>query len=364
MLPYLCFFLLGLINFTFYENIKKRNEAGSCFFLVLSIINLIFFSSLRSASVGTDTRTYLAFWNSNVSFSALLAKTTFFSEFGFELFSYLTKYLSAELFDGSKIPFLMFISSIVLILTYSSIIKYSENKTLSLFCFLMLGFYTFHFNGARQAIAIAIFLFSLRYVLNSNPKKYFACLFVGFLFHKSILICMPFYYFFRQPLSIRMVLFIVLSSVVMALSVNVLVDFASGFDRRYSGYASRDFEGGGVVSTIFYIVMLFWLYFVKKSNNIDNKLYDISLLSMLIVSCIGALSVALSLDPSGILRLSAYFSQFLIFALPISIYSFKDTRERLLVLLLSIIFMIMYFYLTTTSFSNLAPYRFGFDMYF
>lgn len=358
MLPYFYCFSFGLINFFVYDQAKRYHKSGH-FFLLLSFLIFILFASLRSTSVGTDTSTYLYFWNLITDFSVLVENATLFSEFGFGLLSYLTKYISTEFFNDSHIPFLISISSIVLILTYSSIVKYSEYKVLSLFCFLMLGFYTYHFNGARQAIAIAIFLYSLRYILQSDAKKYLACLAVGFLFHKSILICLPFYYFFRQPLTARMVTLIVLSSTIIAFSITSLVDFASGFDQRYSNYASGDFDGGGLVSSVFYIAMLFWLYFIRNINNINNTLYDISILSILIVSCISAVSLILSLDPSGILRLTTYFSQMLIIAIPISIYSFKDKRYRLLVMLLSVILMALYFYLTTSRFSNLSPYSFS-----
>lgn len=338
---------------------KRDNKVGYSLFLFLSFVSLLLFSSLRSVLVGTDTRAYIFFWNSNDNFSALIDKATLFSEFGFELLSYLTKYISNEYFDDSAVPFFMFISLLVLVLTYSSILKYSQHRVLCLFCFLMLGFYTFHFNGARQAIAIAIFLFSLRYILSANLKKYLLCLFIGFLFHKSILICLPFYYFFRQPLTLRMVSMIVFISVVMAFFITYLVDVAAEFDQRYSSYADNDFEGGGLISTVFYITMLLWLFFIKKVNKVNNKYYDISLLSMLIVSCVAAISTSLNLNPSGIFRLAGYFSQFLIIGIPISIYSFNVGRTRLFIMALTIILMLLYFYFTTTRFSNLAPYHFN-----
>lgn len=364
MLPYLYVLSFSFLTFFIYDKIKKNNQIGYCFFVFISFLSLLLLSSFRAYTVGSDTQTYLYFWNNNNDFSLLLDKSTLFSEFGFELISYLTNYISSQFFGGSNIPFFMFISSLVLILTYSSIIKYSQYKVLSLFCFLTLGFYTFHFNGARQAIAIAIFLFSLRYILSANLKKYLLCIFFGFLFHKSILICLPFYYFFRQPLTVKMVSIIIFSSVLMAFSITALVDFAAEFDQRYSGYAENDYESGGLVNAVFYITMLLWLFFIKRINKVNNIYYDISLLSMLIVSCVAVVSITLNLNPSGILRLVSYFSQFLIIAIPISLYSFKVGVERLLVTIVAIIFMFLYFYFTTTNFSNLTPYQFNQDLSF
>lgn len=365
MLPYLLVFLFSLINLIIYDTLKRENQYGQQFFLFLSFFSLILLSSLRDPSVGTDTYTYLLIWgNSPSELSDLIEQSTLFNEPAFYLLSYLTKYISVEFFNGSNIPFFMCIAFIVLVLSYSSIIQYSQFIVFSLFLFLMLGFYTFHFNGVRQSITIAIFIYSIRFIINGNFQRYLVCILIGFLIHKSMLICLPFYYFFRQPLTVRIVALTVFSSCLIAFSIQTLVEYASAIDQRYSTYANSDYGGGGLITTLFNNAMFFWLFFVKRANKIESKLYDISILSMLIASCLGIISVILSLNPSGILRLTVYFSQFLIFALPISIYSFKYRLERILVMLLSIFFMFAYFYITTKNFSGLTPYKFSLDSLF
>ena len=56
-----------------------------------------------------------------------------------------------------------------------------------------LYFYTF--NGVRQALAVAIFFYSIKYVTNRDIIKYLFFVFISFLFHKSILFFLPLWWF-------------------------------------------------------------------------------------------------------------------------------------------------------------------------
>lgn len=354
MYPYYIIFSLSLAFFAISQTLVRNGRVGSRFFLLTSIILLICLAAYRGQWVGTDTSTYLSFWDKfqNVDFQF---ENWLFSEPLFVLLQNITRYIADETFLGQEV-FLGAISTLVCCLTFAAIKQNSVNKTLSFFVFLFLGFYTFHFNGARQAIAIALFLYSIKYILNGNAKKYALIVFVGFLFHKTMLITIPFYFLFRRDFTPKVVLLIVLFTFAATYSITSVVEYASEYDERYRGYANSDFDGGGVVSVMFYTVILLWLYLVGKLNRINSKLYNISLLSMFISVSIGWLSVGLSLNPSGVLRLAYYFTQFMIFALPMSILSFHSKSTRNVLLSLFILCSLCYFYFTTTSFSGLAPY--------
>ncbi|WMS94899.1 EpsG family protein [Pseudoalteromonas sp. HL-AS2] len=343
--------------FYFYEVLCKKEAVGYRYFLFLSLCLLVLLSALRAYNVGTDTGSYLFIWrNGPDELSELFLKNNFFSEPAYALLSFFTKKVSYTFFSQSQIFHLFSISFLVCLFYYSTICKYANYKLFSFVFFFLLGFYTFHFNGARQAIAIALFLYSIKYVLNGNLLKYLAVVLFGFLVHKTMLICLPLYFIFRKELNAKQLILVVVCAVVVALSVTSLVDFASQYDQRYQSYAKSDFEGGGVVAVLFNTSLLMWLWVSKRLNTINDKLYDISLLSMLIAVCIGWVSIILSLNPSGILRLSVYFTQFSIFSLPMSVLYFKNASTRSFVLLSVLIVAVLYFYLTTVNFSGLYPY--------
>ena len=241
MYPYYIIFSLSLSFFAISQTLVRNGRVGSRFFLVTSIILLICLAAYRGQWVGTDTTTYLGFWNNlqNVDFQF---ENWLFSEPLFVLLQNITRYIADKTFLGQEV-FLGAISTLVCCLTFAAIKQNSVNKTLSIFVFLFLGFYTFHFNGARQAIAIALFLYSIKYILNGNVKKYALVVLVGFLFHKTMLITIPFYFLFRRDFTPKVVLLIVLFTFAATYSITSVVEYASEYDERYRGYANSDFDG-------------------------------------------------------------------------------------------------------------------------
>ena len=362
MYPYFLVFSLTLIFIYLSQIAAKKGVLGERLFIFIGTSLLVCLAAFRHQWVGTDTGTYLWFWN-NLQPLNDQGADWLYSEPLFGLLQQLTRFIADDSFLGHEV-FLGAISALVCTLTLSSIMQLSKNKVLSVFIFLFLGFYLYHFNGARQAIAMAFFLYSIKYILNGNIKKYVLIVFVGFLFHKTMLITAPFYFLFRRDFTPKIVMIIVFSTIVAAFSMSSLVEFATEFDSRYKNYASSDFAGGGLIQVLFFSVIMFWLYASKKSQRINDKMYDICLLSMLISVCIGWLSIILSLNPSGILRLTGYFTQLMIFALPMSVFAYPAGTIRGVVMSMLLFFSIFYFYLTTTYFSGLAPYRLGIEFPF
>ena len=362
MIPYLFVLMASVLSLSVALWLKENKQTGSSLFYFFALLPLVALAAFRGQWVGTDTFTYLGFWK-NFSTNYYEMSNLLFSEPLFIVLQHVTRFLADNTFFGQEV-FLGAISLIVCGLTFSTILTNSMHKVMSWTFFILLGLYTFHFIGARQAISVALFLYSTKYILNGNLLKYLALVLIGFLVHKTMLICLPLYFIFRKELNAKQLILVVVCAVVVALSVTSLVDFASQYDQRYQSYAKSDFEGGGVVAVLFNTSLLMWLWVSKRLNTINDKLYDISLLSMLIAVCIGWVSVILSLNPSGILRLSVYFTQFSIFSLPLSIIYYKNSTTRGFVLICVLAVASLYFYLTTTSFSGLTPYNSTFNLLF
>lgn len=360
MFPYFLVLVISISSLAVAQCLKDNRQPGANLFYFFSVLPLVVLAAFRAEWVGTDTYTYLWFWNTFTT-AYYDRSGLIFSEPLFAFLQQMTRFLADNTFFSQEV-FLGAISLIVCTLSFSAIRMHSAHKVMAWALFILLGFYTFHFNGARQAIAIALFLYSTKYILNGNLFKYLTLVFIGFLVHKTMLICLPLYFIFRKELNAKQVILVVIGAVVVALSITSLVDFASQYDQRYQTYAKSDSEGGGLVVALFNTSLLMWLWMSKRLNAIDDKLYDISLLAMLIAVCIGWVSIILSLNPSGILRLSLYFTQFSIFSIPMSIAYFKNSTTRGFVLLCVLTVAMLYFYLTTTSFSGLVPYKLGADL--
>ncbi|MBO0472990.1 transmembrane protein EpsG [Enterococcus sp. DIV0840] len=74
---------------------------------------------------------------------------------------------------------------IIFLFILMSILRDSKNYWLSIIVLFGTGFFNYSMNIMRQSIAIAIFLFSIHYLLKRENKKYILCIIIAMLFHKT-----------------------------------------------------------------------------------------------------------------------------------------------------------------------------------
>lgn len=324
------------------------------FFSFLCQLVLIVFSSFRSTSVGTDTWLYALDFKNALQDVFTLEDFSFFSEFGY----YGLKLIVSSLSDNFNV-FLFFVASIIVFLYINTINELSSRGILSLSVFLFLGFYTFHFNALRQGIAAAILFFSIRYILRVEFNKYALCIFVGFLFHKSLIICLPVYFICRSELNFKKIFWIFFFLFMAGLFSNELVGYTSlNIDARYSGFGDAREDRSGFITSIFNFLLFLTCYIVYFKWNIkDDILYRVGLNMMLIGSLIGLISAILKLDPNGIPRLSVYFMQLSVFVIPSTVSIIRKENQTIAVILIVVVFL-FYSHLTFNRFANLIPFHF------
>ena len=112
---------------------------------------------------------------------------------------------------------------------------------------------------------------------------------------------------------------------------------------------------------MFNILLFGWFIVCRNANHVilGTRTFDTLLTLYLMGVLISLLSIVLKVDPSGFLRMSLYFIQMNIFLLPMTICSFRDTNTRIILMIAGSLLMTLYFYMTTSAFSNLTPYRFN-----
>ena len=353
MLPYLVTILLSVG--IFYVGFRyKFDEAALKISYMLAAVPLIVLTGFKYIKVGTDTGSYVFYFNKIHTFADVLSLASSHGEFGFWFLNYIGRLIT----DDYYIVFLL--SSLIITPCYFYALKRFNLQTASLICLLLIGPYFFQLNGTRQAIAIAIFSISVLFILEQKPLAFFISIFIGFCFHKSMVICLPLYFIFKGEIKPRKVAVILVVFVLLLLSFQKFVSIAASVDSRYSTYGDqKDTYGGAVVS----LVNLLWLgWFVLcrfwHKSLLATRAFHVLLTLYLLGVLVGMLSLILKIDPSGFLRMSIYFIQLNVFLIPMTILSFRDPSTRYLVMVGLIAFMFMYFYLTTSAFSNLVPYRF------
>ncbi|RCV91012.1 EpsG family protein [Billgrantia montanilacus] len=347
MIPYL--FLLFFVVFVATLGRKYGSVGVRRLSLVFVAAFLIFFAGFRDRTVGTDTGNYVA-WLLRVT--SIEEALIFPIEIGY---SFLVL-LSSSLSDSYAV--LLTLTACLVVGCYAvTIVRLVKVYEFSLFVFITLGVYTFFFNGARQGIAAALCFLALPWLLNRRAIPYFFFVFAATLFHKTAIIAAPLYFIARSHIGLREIFSVMFGVVTLSVFLSSLTEFAAFFiDERFASYGQSG-VGGGHVQLAFLSVQGILLLLFKNQIE-ENKVWYCRLLNIYFIGLIPAIaSVVSSANPSGILRLATYFSHTSILLWPMVFVSFKRVTDRRIFLLGFSSFALLYFVLTTTSFSGLSPYQ-------
>jgi len=160
---------------------------------------------------GTDWRVYEE-WYYNIDFNRLFFD--YYAEPGYYLYMLLFKSLGIEFW-----PFFIMTKTIVFIVIYKTIFDYcKESGYLTLMYFLpWFGMYLLIDNPMRNCIAIAIFIYSVRYVVEHKFWKFMFCMLLATSFHISSFVILLTYPLLNRNISNWFyVLFFVLINVFFA----------------------------------------------------------------------------------------------------------------------------------------------------
>ena len=337
MFPYLL--IISFIIFWIFLEQKAFNRKS----FWLPLVVLVLFFTIRSNRVGTDTQVYT--YNFDNSLDVKYFDFNENVELGYQLLEYSILRFTDNYF------WLFFISGLVVVYLYLEVIrKYSVNYLLSVFLFITLGVYTFFFNGLRQGIAMAIFTFSLPYLLERKIILYIlVCLFAS-LFHITALFMIPFY--FLVNLRIKPIYKILITFLGSLLLSRLLVTYIASTNDRYEGYTEVSESSGGILILLFYFLILLFIYFIANIYKVRDEQFK-KLFTFYGVGLVFVIPLALlGTNPSGPQRLLYYFTWTLVLILPIIFNKINNTY----VTSIAITFFIIYFILTTTRFSDLTPY--------
>ncbi len=310
------------------------------------VIILVLFSGLRS-EVGIDFNSYQHYYNEIVENQNINV------EYGFVLVSLMCDRLTLG-YHGV----LFIYSTLTVIMIVSFYMRFSDQPLLSVYLFFSLPIlYLSSFNIIRQFLAIAIFVYALKFLNNRHIWIYFiCCIFSGIFVHKSAFLMLPMYF----VLSIR---FKNISYFYLMLIYFSLFFFADILAREI-GFSGRYFSTKYMVNAYSYISLLFLLFSLLVLI-LKTRLILINDRNVVIVNMIffGALIVSTPIIfdiPSGpIMRLSSYFTV----AIPVILVNinsmFSSLKYKYIYKSFLFFLSVVYFYMTLIykgNVYNLIPY--------
>ena len=327
----------------FWIFLEKKSLNRKAFWIPLLV--LVFFASIRSHLVGTDTGAYTSNFRNSLNSDYYYFREEL--EYGYQFFEYSLLKITHNYF------WLFFISSLIVVGSYLYIFKKeSQDYLLSIFIFITFGFYLFYFNGLRQGLAMAIVALATPYLINKKFLKYVLIVIIASFFHKTALIMILFYLFIHLKMKFELkATFVFLGSFLVS---GPVVQYLGSVNEKYSGYAEVSEVKGGYLTLFFYFLISLFIYIYYKKYNIkDNNYYVLmqlhtyGVLFLIPVSMLGA-------NPSGPQRLLFYFVWVSTLLIPVIFNRINKTSIYFTFILLA-----FFYYTMVLGFGNLIPYQFN-----
>lgn len=345
MLPYLIYTLVIVLLY-------PRAKKSRWFRLVMFLVTICFIGFRKD--VGTDYESYADYYNSYADF--------------FDIgYTALSLFLHSHGCDVAVLFFIMAALSYgILYLAVELNNDIDKGTTSLLLCLLTI---TTSVNGIRQFLAVCTFMLSYCCIKNRKFLLFLVCIGAGALFHESVLILIPFYFFADKHLPAKFYIIIYIASFVfttmslqeiMGPFTNFLSENEDEFHRynRYilgDSYSSSYFSLGVFVGLLNYIILLFF--------SIRLKLYEKYpiIFNMFFVLCI---VYNMRIASPLFNRIQMYFTMYTSYLLPLVIKRLNVKTAKPLIVYYTISFTSMSIkYIFFTPISRMAVYHDVFGLF-
>lgn len=264
-------------------------------------------------------------------------------EFGYLIISQLVRIVTNE-----YTVFLIIHAIILYSLVFSSIKKYSITPLLSLFLYYCMTLPLLGMN--RQFIALAICLFSIRYIVERKMIYFFCGIVLAMLFHKSAIMFFIVYFLNKEwkrstYLVILLIAFLIaISGIINKLPLNLFLMLGSDSAARMDFYTNKfllgDININPVYVTLAVMKRMFWIlllilypFYVKNKNN-----YYVIMLNINVISLVFYILFNNTILQIIISRGLIYFNIAEIFIIPYILTMFKNNRGKIIAFILILAF--------------------------
>jgi len=300
-------------------------------FAILSLLPFILVAAFRN-EVGTDWNIYVKY------FETINANGETFNEIGFNIINRIA-YLISDNF--------MVLIAMVAVITYSFIFKAIYDQSvivpLSILIYVISSDFFISLNQMRQAIAIAIFLYSLKYVYKRKPIQFFLWIAIAATMHVSALFYLPVYFMYNKKINLKFQIIFLLSNIILLPIISKIMRVIIS-KTRYDWYFGSIYDTNNfyLLGIVFGVVVLsiYLFYYYNNQDKTDAKynlmtnMYYISILLLLYSAAI-----------PQVIRISTSYAAINCLLVPRLIAKEKDkTRRVVLYIIIFVIFTVKLLY--------------------
>ncbi|QNU66607.1 EpsG family protein [Ruminiclostridium herbifermentans] len=267
-------------------SVQYQKNIRNTFYMILSFLPLFVVGAIRW-DVGTDFEKVYEY-----GFNLIIADG---EQPRWELgFTYLIKLIALFtdecqwMFAGTAFVFCFFV--------YKAIFNSSKNVCQSIFLLLITTLYFFSLNGIRQGIAVAIFLYSIKYIKDKKLFKYILVILFAASFHTIALIFLPLYFICNIKISPKIGVIVIVVSAISTPFVGSLFKFIMS-QTRYVTYFGSVYDVPDtpyvhiLINTV--ITTIGYLCYSKNSENFSYRIYmNIQLVASVFTIFSGSILIA------------------------------------------------------------------------
>lgn len=344
--------IIGALFFAYIaqKNKKKENETKILSYYIsitISFFILFLFLGIRY-NVGFDySYTYVPQY-----YNIIRGNNTHF-EF---LFVCLNKFVY---FFFDNVDWVFIISAFITVfIVYNVICKRVNNIVLGIFLYIGTRMYLYSFTQVRQYIAIAIFLYASKYIVEKKMYRYFFWIIIASLIHKTAILYIPVYFVRNIKLSRRKYMIVAVIAVFCAPIISILYNYVGNY--LYGWYISNEIGLGnssivmGVINL--FVIILSILFYNNVNTNIENRiLLNIQLIAWIIFATTQSLNESY--------RIVALFMYISILLIPKIYESIKNKNNKKVVMITIIILFSLCIYVYLKNDTSMIPYRTIFNKY-
>lgn len=309
-----------LIAFLFKSDKKASRHASLfiffCIFILHSFADIGSLEDLTAYSLGFDEIRRMTMWQC-LTTDVEVCKM----ERGFSLLLKLFSLAGLGLRS-----FLIFNALFTSVLFYKTIAKYSPSVLLSSLLFLVIinnqSLYVI-----RQYLVVAIFFYSIRWVIERKLLNYLIMCAICFFIHQSSIILIPIYFLYKLDAK-HLVLFTILSALLLRFALQIVINYFTSTLVGYSTYVFDDYsDGQNIIGFYISIVYLLIFVLVLRKNVFQEGINKL----LLIASILNCILLFFGVGLNFAARLSIYFSALYIILVPVILIYLRTNYFRICV---------------------------------
>ncbi|WP_051941665.1 EpsG family protein [Maribacter forsetii] len=343
MILYLLF-LFSLFCFSILTEDRTIRKYFNLIFIIFSFLFLLSLITFRG-DIKNDTEVYIAyFYDSADSINSLLKNFVYSRHEP----GYLTvEFLNKKIINNHVFHFFV-IGCMSLIFIFKSLKNYTTYFYLGLSLYFLRFFFLRDLNQIRAGVALAIVLYSIKFISKRDVLPFYLLILMAASFHKTALLIIPFYYInnyiIKNSISNKkLILALILSFCISFIKIKqiigeLIIKYVPSSASYVSGYLS---ESGNLFSLIVLYQVIVFLTFMLFENQLKNRqphyytIRNMLLVSLLLLFIFNDFAILSS-------RLSTLFATVEIIILPSFVLLFKN---KLMMKILYFIFFILLFYI-------------------